>query len=136
MGPSVVVAKQGEYGAVLITQDMFFALPAYPAGNGGRPDRCRRHVRRRIRRLHRAPLGECQLAHDLLSKAMAYGTALASFNVEEFGTEALCGLAPEAVRKRVQELWHSTRFDLDLFEFAGGLGRAAGPRSAAGVDGR
>ena len=30
MGPSVVVAKQGEYGAALFTADGFFALPAYP----------------------------------------------------------------------------------------------------------
>ena len=30
MGPSLVVAKQGEYGAALITEDQFFALPAYP----------------------------------------------------------------------------------------------------------
>ena len=30
MGPSVVIAKQGEYGAALITDDEFFALPAYP----------------------------------------------------------------------------------------------------------
>src|SRR3954453_1700434 len=29
-GPSVVVAKQGEYGAALITREGFFALPAYP----------------------------------------------------------------------------------------------------------
>ena len=30
MGPSVVVAKQGEYGAALFTEDGFFALPAFP----------------------------------------------------------------------------------------------------------
>ena len=29
-GPSVIVAKQGEYGAALITRESFFALPAYP----------------------------------------------------------------------------------------------------------
>jgi sugar/nucleoside kinase (ribokinase family) len=29
-GPSVVIAKQGEYGAALVTRDSFFALPAYP----------------------------------------------------------------------------------------------------------
>ena len=29
-GPSVIVAKQGEYGAALITAESFFALPAYP----------------------------------------------------------------------------------------------------------
>ena len=30
MGPSVVVAKQGEYGAALLTDEGFFGLPAYP----------------------------------------------------------------------------------------------------------
>ena len=30
MGPSVLVAKQGEYGAALFTEDGFFALPAFP----------------------------------------------------------------------------------------------------------
>ena len=30
LGPSIVVAKQGEYGSALITADQFFALPAYP----------------------------------------------------------------------------------------------------------
>src|SRR5947209_8249181 len=29
-GPTVIVAKQGEYGSALITHDDFFALPAYP----------------------------------------------------------------------------------------------------------
>src|SRR5207248_86527 len=29
-GPSVIVAKQGEYGAALVTRDGFFAVPAYP----------------------------------------------------------------------------------------------------------
>src|SRR6202035_5029768 len=29
-GPRVIVAKQGEYGAALITPDGFFSLPAYP----------------------------------------------------------------------------------------------------------
>jgi hypothetical protein len=30
LGPSVVVAKQGEFGAALVTAEEFFALPAYP----------------------------------------------------------------------------------------------------------
>src|SRR5207302_4772820 len=29
-GPSVIVAKQGEYGAALVTREGFFAVPAYP----------------------------------------------------------------------------------------------------------
>ena len=54
-GPSIVVAKQGEYGAALITADDFFALPAYPLEAGRRPDRRRRHVRGRLRRADRQP---------------------------------------------------------------------------------
>ena len=86
MGPSVVVAKQGEYGAALITEDRFFALPAYPletvvdptgAGDtfaGGFVGYLARHL-------------DEPLTDPVLRQAMAYGTALASFNVEEFGTE-------------------------------------------------
>ena len=32
-GPSVIIAKQGEYGAALITADGFFSLPAFPLEN-------------------------------------------------------------------------------------------------------
>jgi sugar/nucleoside kinase (ribokinase family) len=134
-GPSVVVAKQGEYGAVLITQDVFFALPAYPletvvdptgAGDtfaGGFVGFIARH------------LSDFGLT-NVLRNAMAYGTALASFNVEQFGTEGLIELGPDDVRHRVQELWHSTRFDLDLFEFVEEVGRFAASMSPGEVDGR
>ena len=85
-GPKVVVAKQGEYGAALVTTDSFFALPAYPmesvidptgAGDtfaGGFVGYIAAHP-------------DEELSDELLRRAMAHGTALASFNVEEFGTE-------------------------------------------------
>ena len=41
MGPRMVVAKQGEYGAALFTEDGFFALPGYPLEEVRRPDRRR-----------------------------------------------------------------------------------------------
>ena len=41
---------------------------------------------------------------------MAYGTALASFNVEEFGTERVARLTGEEVAERVRELERVTRF--------------------------
>jgi sugar/nucleoside kinase (ribokinase family) len=124
-GPSVVVAKQGEHGAALITRDTFFSLPAYPldtvvdptgAGDtfaGGFVGYVARH------------LHDFELTR-VLRNAMAYGTALASFNVERFGTEGLIELATDAVRERVEELWRCTHFDLDLFEFVAELGRADG----------
>jgi hypothetical protein len=67
---------------------------------------------------------------------MAYGTALASFNVERFGTEGLTSLGSDAVRHRVQELWHCSHFDLDVFEFIEEVGRFAASNSPSSVDGR
>jgi sugar/nucleoside kinase (ribokinase family) len=108
-GPSVVVAKQGEYGAALVTHDTFFALPAYPlhtvvdptgAGDtfaGGFVGYITQHVDR-------------PLTSDVLRNAMAYGTALASFNVEEFGTDGVVSLDRDEVSKRVEDLESFTRF--------------------------
>ena len=54
-GPSVIVAKQGEYGAALITREQLLLAPRLPAGERPRPDRRGRHLRGRVRRLHRRP---------------------------------------------------------------------------------
>lgn len=117
-GPSIVVAKQGEHGAALITSDQFFALPAYPletvidptgAGDtfaGGFVGYIARHL-------------ASGLSTDVLRSAMAYGTALASFNVEGFGTEQVTAVSPEAVAQRVAELWQFTRFEHVVVELAG-----------------
>ena len=105
MGPRVVVAKQGEYGSALFTRDEVFALPAFPT-----PDVV-------------DPTGAGDTfaggfvgylaAHgpDDLRGAMAYGTALASYNVEAFGTERLQTLTGDEVAARVSELARITRFD-------------------------
>jgi hypothetical protein len=50
------------------------------------------------------------LSDDLLRRAMAYGTALASFNVEEFGTERIQRLAADEITERVAELRRITQF--------------------------
>jgi sugar/nucleoside kinase (ribokinase family) len=108
-GPRVVVAKQGEYGAAMVSQEGFFALPAFPletvydptgAGDsfaGGFVGYVAAHP-------------DDQLDHDLFARAMAYGTALASYNVEEFGTERVARLRPEEIGERVAELGRITRF--------------------------
>jgi sugar/nucleoside kinase (ribokinase family) len=108
-GPSVVVAKQGEYGAAMVTEEGFFGLPAFPletvvdptgAGDsfaGGFVGYIAAHPQE-------------ELDHDLLTRAMAYGTAIASFNVEEFGTERVVRLTSDEVADRVSELGRITRF--------------------------
>jgi sugar/nucleoside kinase (ribokinase family) len=108
-GPSVVIAKQGEYGAALITREDFFALPAYPlesvidptgAGDtfaGGLVGYIAAHP-------------EEQLSDDLLRRAMAHATVLASFNVEEFGTERVQRLTGPEIVARITELRAMTQF--------------------------
>jgi sugar/nucleoside kinase (ribokinase family) len=112
LGPSIVVAKQGEYGSALITADQFFALPAYPletvvdptgAGDtfaGGFVG----HLARNL---------EEGSSEHVLRQAMAYGTALASFNVEEFGTERVQRLTADEIRSRVDDLRQMTQFEHD-----------------------
>ena len=108
-GPSVIVAKQGEYGAALVTREGFFALPAYPletvidptgAGDtfaGGLVGYIAAHP-------------DEELSDELLRRAMAHATVLASFNVEEFGTERMQRLTGEEIAARIGELHAMTQF--------------------------
>ncbi len=105
MGPRIVVAKQGEYGATMFTADEIFALPAYPTPDVVDPTGAGDTFAGGFVG-HVAAHGE----EDLRS-ALAYGTALASFNVEAFGTERLQTLTPDEVAERVAELERITRFD-------------------------
>jgi len=45
---------------------------------------------------------------------MAYGTAIASFNVEEFGTERVARLRAEEIDRRVAVLHRMTTFAPDV----------------------
>ena len=112
-GPSIVVAKQGAYGAALITAEDFFTLPAYPLEQVVDPTGAGDTFAGGFVGLIAARGGEWVGAGsgDVLRNAMAYGTALASFNVEQFGTEALESVSADAVRRRVDDLWRFGRFD-------------------------
>jgi sugar/nucleoside kinase (ribokinase family) len=110
--PSMIVAKQGEYGSALITADDFFALPAYPLEKVVDPTGAGDTFAGGFVGLIASRLGAgAAIDGDLLRNAMAYGTALASFNVEQFGTEALESADPEAIAARVADLWRFGRFD-------------------------
>jgi hypothetical protein len=54
--------------------------------------------------------------HSLLSTAIAYGTAIASFNVEEFGTERVARLSFDEVNARVGELHGMIQFSYPSVE--------------------
>jgi len=108
-GPRVIVAKQGEYGAALVTKDSFFALPAYPLEDVHDPTGAGDTFAGGFVGYIAAHPHE-ELSDELLRRAMAYGTALASFNVEEFGTERVARLTPAEISDRVAELARITHF--------------------------
>jgi sugar/nucleoside kinase (ribokinase family) len=110
-GPRAVVAKQGEYGAALITRERFFSLPAYPLESVLDPTGAGDSFAGGFVGYIAAHLGSGDLSDELLRAAMAHGTALASFNVEEFGTERVVRLTDEEIAARVQELREITHFD-------------------------
>jgi sugar/nucleoside kinase (ribokinase family) len=106
----VIVAKQGEYGAALITPDGFFALPAYPLERVIDPTGAGDTFAGGFVGFLAAHRDE-PLSQELLRRAMAYGTALASFNVEEFGTERVTRLTTDEITARVADLAQFTTFD-------------------------
>ena len=111
-GPSVVVAKQGEYGAALVTNESFFALPAYPLENVIDPTGAGDTFAGAFVGYIAAHPAE-ELSDELLRRAMAHATVLASFNVEEFGTERVERLTGEEIVARMQELRAITQFSGD-----------------------
>jgi sugar/nucleoside kinase (ribokinase family) len=109
-GPSMVVAKQGEYGATLITADDYFSLPAYPLEIVVDPTGAGDTFAGGFVGLIASQAGG-PLDGNVLRNAMAYGTALASFTVQRFGTEALEAITAAEVDERVADLWGFGRFD-------------------------
>jgi sugar/nucleoside kinase (ribokinase family) len=109
-GPSVIVAKQGEYGAALITREGFFALPAYPLETVVDPTGAGDTFAGGFVGFIAANRGSGPLTDELLRRAMANATVLASFNVEEFGTERVKRLSEPEISERMGELQAMTQF--------------------------
>jgi sugar/nucleoside kinase (ribokinase family) len=114
-GPRALVIKRGEYGAALFTKDSYFAIPAYllesvfdPTGAGDT--------------FAGGFMGylASQNATDeaTMRRAMIYGSVMASFNVEEFGTERVRRLTHAEINARFREFKRMTHFDEIPFERA------------------
>ena len=111
-GPSAVVAKHGRFGAGLYTHEGSFALPAYPLEQVVDPTGAGDSFAGGFVGYVAANRDE-EITHELLCRAMAYGTAIASFNVEEFGTERVERLTAEEITQRVERLQRMTSFELE-----------------------
>ncbi len=115
-GPSVIIAKLGEYGAALVTAEHYFQMPAFPLETIVDPTGAGDTFAGGFVGYIAAHPGD-ERSQAMLRRAMAYGTALASFNVEDFGTERVSRTSADEVTGRVRELEAIMRFSdvpLDL----------------------
>jgi sugar/nucleoside kinase (ribokinase family) len=119
MGPRAVVAKRGEYGAALFTsgagtegdgdRHSFFALPGFPLEDVRDPTGAGDSFAGGFFGYLDGVDGDLDEAN--LRRAMGYGTVLASFNVEEFGTERVARLQREEIDERFEALRRMTQFE-------------------------
>jgi sugar/nucleoside kinase (ribokinase family) len=108
-GPRAVVAKQGEYGAALFTEEGFFALPGFPLEDVRDPTGAGDSFAGGFLGYLDSHAGD--LDEACLRRAMGYGTVLASFNVEDFGTERVARLTREEIDERFATLHAMTQFE-------------------------
>ena len=108
LGPRAVIAKQGEYGSALITRDGYFGLTAYPTRDIVEPTGAGDTFAGGLMGYLASRDGDVDDA--ALRRAMAYGTACASFNVEGFGSERLYALERAEIDARVAELERISAF--------------------------
>ena len=100
MGPSSVVVKRGEYGALLADQKGWFFAPGYPLGEVIDPT----GAGDAFAGAFLGSLAEAGASDALaLRRAVVYGSVVASFTVEAFGVSRLADLTRDAVNTRYAE---------------------------------
>ena len=111
LGPTVVVAKRGEYGAVLFTDEGFFAIPGLPLEDVRDPTGAGDSFAGGFLGYLDSARSGGDLDDEALRLAMAYGSVMASFNVEDFGTERVRALGEADVQARLDEFKRLTHFE-------------------------
>jgi ribokinase len=107
LGPEAVIIKKGEHGALLFTKNKqsnnfrHFSAPSYPLENIKDPTGCGDSF-------GGAFIGYLAKTKDLseknFRKAIIYGSVIASYNAEDFGTNKFRNLAKEDIEKRYREM--------------------------------
>ena len=110
MGPEFVVIKKGEHGALLFFEDEMFYAPALPLKEVFDPTGAGDTFAGGFAG-YLAKTGD--YSFENLKKAVIYGSALASFSVEKFGTERMTNLKKEELYERIVQFKNLTQFDLN-----------------------
>lgn len=111
MGPTYVVIKKGEHGALLFNGGNAFFAPALPLEEvfdpTGAGDTFAGGFIGYLASVD-------NVTFESMKNAIIYGSTLASFCVEKFGTERMKHLSANEVRKRLQEFKKLTQFEIEL----------------------
>lgn len=111
MGPKYVVIKKGEHGALLFHHEHVFFAPALPLEEVFDPTGAGdTFAGGFIGYL----AGTGDISFENMKNAIIYGSTLASFCVEKFGTERMQELTQEQVLKRLKQFKNLTHFDISL----------------------
>ena len=109
MGPKYVVIKKGEHGALLFFENEIFYAPALPLKSVFDPTGAGDTFAGGFAGF----LAQTEdFSFDNLKKAVIYGSALASFCVEKFGTERMLNLDKKELNDRILQFKNLTQFDL------------------------
>ena len=110
MGPEYVVVKKGEHGALLFNNKNIFCAPALPLENVFDPTGAGDSFAGGF-------AGFLSKSGDFsfsgLKRAVIYGSALASFCVEKFGTERMLSLTSIELKQRLNQFKELTHFDIE-----------------------
>jgi len=111
MGPNYIVIKKGEHGALLFHDDNVFYAPALPLEEVFDPTGAGDTFAGGFAG-YLAKSGD--FSFENMKKAVIYGSTLASFSVEKFGTERMLDLPSDEIRKRLHQFKQLTQFEIEL----------------------
>ncbi|MDT0687891.1 PfkB family carbohydrate kinase [Autumnicola psychrophila] len=111
MGPEYVVIKKGEHGALLFHKQEIFFAPALPLEEVFDPTGAGDTFAGGF-------IGYLAKTKDIsfenMKNAIIYGSNLASFCVEKFGTERMQDITKEEVHSRLEEFRKLTQFEIEV----------------------
>jgi sugar/nucleoside kinase (ribokinase family) len=111
MGPKYVVIKKGEHGALIFHNEHIFFAPALPLANvfdpTGAGDTFAGGFAGFITQ-------QGNISFETMKTAIIHGSNLASFCVEQFGTERMQTLTQAEVQNRLKQFKSLTQFEIDL----------------------
>ncbi len=111
MGPKYLIIKKGEHGALLFNKEQVFFAPALPLEDVFDPTGAGDTFAGGFI----GYLAETKdISFENMKRAIIFGSAMASFCVEKFGTERLVNLSAADVEERVQQFIDLVQFDISL----------------------